>query len=166
MHFYRRRDVVLSFLHITFTALLFSPNMWRGGEGEGATAVPPVFQVVDPTKAGDQGGGRHVRLMPIDHLRFNVQWTLVIWSFFLYPCIFADLCVNAGDRTHRVGSATADTQDDSKPPNAQISSSVAVLEGGGRSQRRKEFNCANATNRCGYNLLQWAEISVLSTRHH
>ena len=27
---------------------------------------------------------------PVDHLRFNVQWTIVLWSFFLYPAIIGD----------------------------------------------------------------------------
>ena len=97
IHFFRRRDVVLSILHIFFIIFTFTPGLWMFRHSP--YVIPPVMEVVENLSAEKRS-----ELMPVDHLRFNVQWTLVIWSFYLYPCIFADLCVSAKDRSHRIKS--------------------------------------------------------------
>jgi hypothetical protein len=127
---------------------MFSPAAWRDGE-TGAFAIPPVFAVEDASGGYEQSMHvSQIRLTPLDHLRFNIQWTLVIWSFFLYPCVFADLFVNAGDRTHRVNSATVNVQDSSSN-----TPSLPMLEG---NHSNRCFRCKGTIDKFGNSLFRWA----------
>ena len=68
-------------LHLIFLFLLFSPqNILFFGVKD---AIPPVFSPGSKDKEGNA-------LAPIDHLRFNLQWSVVIFSMYLYPAVISD----------------------------------------------------------------------------
>ena len=69
--------------HIFFLFILFSPQGWIFFGYP--SLIPPVFDatVLDANK-------QLIILQPIDHLRFNIQWTVVIFSFYLYPAVASD----------------------------------------------------------------------------
>jgi hypothetical protein len=74
----QRTDLAYVVLHLIFLLTSFRLLPFGIWFGSGAS-IPQVW--LAPTI---------LRLAPIDHLRFNIQWTLVLWSFFLYPAVILD----------------------------------------------------------------------------
>ena len=73
---FQSKELIFVTIHIFFLITLFSPGL---NVGFGSSyRVPPVWY-------------SNNELSEIDHLRFNLQWTVVIWSLYLYPAIIADL---------------------------------------------------------------------------
>ena len=78
-----RADFIYVTLHLIFilTSFRILPiGIWFGS----SDSIPRVW--LAPGRASDSTE----LLAPVDHLRFNIQWTIVLWSFFLYPAILSD----------------------------------------------------------------------------
>jgi hypothetical protein len=76
---FQQADIIYVAIHIIALVALFSGNSTYQVFGYGgARPIPRVW-------IADSG------LTAVEHLRFNLQWTVVIWSFYLYPVIIADL---------------------------------------------------------------------------
>jgi len=73
---FQQTDVLCILAHVL--ALVFLFGGFSIGLGSATTVpIPPVWL--------------HGNIEVWDHLRFNLQWTVVIWSLYLYPAIVSDL---------------------------------------------------------------------------